>query len=96
MFDPRLEARRITGALRDLSATIVDPAPIIRTAVPFYGVKVGDLRRIARGWHRAHPGAAADEVAALADALWNARVREEMVVAALLHGFDRRVGEAEA
>lgn len=90
MLDPTLEARRITGLLRDLSSTVVDPSPIIRTALPFYGVKVGDLRKIARGWHRTHAGAAAEEVAALADALWGAGVREEMVVAALLHGHDRR------
>jgi len=90
MLDAILEARRITSALRDLSSTPVDPSPIIRTSLLFYGVKVGDLRKIARGWHRSHPGAAAQEVSALADALWSTGVREEMVVAALLHGHDRR------
>jgi 3-methyladenine DNA glycosylase AlkD len=88
MFDPTPEAGRISEALRQISSTPVDPAPIIRTSLPFYGVSVGDLRKIANGWHRHHPEAAPLEVAALADALWTTGVREEMVVAALLHGHD--------
>ncbi len=90
MLDPAHESKRISGTLRRISSTPVDPSPIIRTALPFYGVAVGDLRRIAKGWHRDHPGAAPGEVAAVADALWTTGVREEMVVAALVHGHDRR------
>ncbi|MCJ7726087.1 MAG: DNA alkylation repair protein [Acidimicrobiia bacterium] len=90
MIDPALEAERIAAALRMHSSTVVDPSPIIRTALPFYGVKVGVLRGIAKAWHREHPDASGEQVAALADALWGVGVREEMVVAALLHGHDRR------
>ena len=89
MFDPNQESKRISRSLRELSSTLVDPSPIIRTALPFYGVRVGDLRKIARGWHRDHSDASSDEVAAVADALWSTEVREEMVVAALVHGHDR-------
>ncbi|MCB2223459.1 MAG: DNA alkylation repair protein [Actinobacteria bacterium] len=90
MWDTAAEAGRISALLRGLSSTPVDPSPIIRTALPFYGVRVGDLRKVAIRWHRDHPGADPHRVAALADALWSAHVREEMVVAALLHGRDAR------
>ncbi len=78
----------MSGALRALSPAPVDPSPIITTARPFYGVSVGDLRRLARGWHREHPAAAPTEVAGVAEALWATGIREEMVVAALIHGHD--------
>ena len=90
MIDPVPHVAAISRRLRELSSTPVDPSPIIRTARPFYGVAVGDLRRIAAAWHREHPGAAPDDVAALADVLWGTAIREEMVTAALLHGHDRR------
>jgi 3-methyladenine DNA glycosylase AlkD len=92
-MDAAVEADRISARLRDLSAVRVDPAPIIRTRLPFYGVKVGDLRKTANRWHRENPGAGAAQVAAVADALWSAEVREEMVVAALIHGHDGRSRE---
>jgi len=82
------DADRISLQLRGLSSTPVDPSPIIRTALPFYGVSVGELRKIAGGWHRQHPEASPGEVAALADLLWGRSIREEMVVGALLHGHD--------
>jgi len=90
VLDASAEATRIAARLRSLSSTRVDPAPVIRTALPFYAVAVGDLRRVARGWHREHPDAGPADVAAVADALWARRVREEMVVAALVHGHDAR------
>ena len=90
MFDPVAEADGITGALRALSGATTDPAPIITTALPFYGVGLDDLKRVARSWHRDHPGAAAKDVAALGDELWSRGVREEMVVAAMLVGRDAR------
>jgi 3-methyladenine DNA glycosylase AlkD len=90
MWDPTADAAAISAMLREKSSTPVDPSPIIKTALPFYGVKLADLRRIASGWHRDHRGVAPGNVAALADALWSASIREEMVVAALLHGHDAR------
>ncbi len=89
MIDTTAEAAALTALLRGYSSTKVDPSPIIRTALPFYGVKVGDIRRTVRTWHREHPEAMPAEVADLADALWNAEVREEMVTAALLLGHSR-------
>lgn len=88
MTDLEAEARRISSRLRGLSSTLVDPSPIIRTSLPFYGVSVGELRKIAGGWHREHPDADPRAVAALADLLWSRSIREEMVVGALLHGRD--------
>ena len=90
MIDVAAEADRLTGELRALSSTAVDPAPIIRTGLPFFGVGVGDLRRLARTWHRGNPGAAPEEVAALAENLWSRAVREEMVLAVLILGRDKR------
>ena len=85
-MDPATEADRIVGALRALAAEPVDPAPIIRTRLPFYGVKVGELRKVASGWHREHPGASPAEIGAVTDALWARAVREEMVTAAFIIG----------
>jgi 3-methyladenine DNA glycosylase AlkD len=88
MVDVIAEADLITAELRSLSGETVDPSPIIVTRLPFYGVSLDHLRRVARAWHRAHAGATAAEVVALADALWERAVREEMVVAAMLLGRD--------
>lgn len=85
-MDPTSEADRIVGALRALASEPVDPAPIIRTRLPFYGVKVGDLKKVASGWHREHPGVTPVEIGALADALWMRAVREEMVTAVFTLG----------
>jgi 3-methyladenine DNA glycosylase AlkD len=90
MIDVAAEADRLTGELRALSSTVVDPTPIIGTGLPFFGVGVGDLRRLARAWHRANPGASPEEVVALAENLWSRAVREEMVLAVLVSGRDRR------
>ena len=87
-MDLAAEARRISLLLRGLSSTPVDPSPIIRTTLPFYGVSVGELRKIAGGWHREHPDIDPRLVATLADLLWSRSIREEMVVGALLHGRD--------
>jgi 3-methyladenine DNA glycosylase AlkD len=47
------------------------------TRLEVLGVRTPDLRRIARDWRRAHPGAEVAEVHRLADALWSAPSREE-------------------
>jgi 3-methyladenine DNA glycosylase AlkD len=77
------EAAAVTAALRALAPgpTVV---PIIKTELPFYGARVGDLRATAAGWLRGHRQATPARVAALADRLWHAGVREEQLVACFL------------
>jgi 3-methyladenine DNA glycosylase AlkD len=87
-IDPAREAAILSGALRRLSSNEVDPTPIITTSLPFYGVRLADLRSMAGRWHREHPGAGGREIAAVAGALWAKEIREEMVLAALIHGRD--------
>jgi 3-methyladenine DNA glycosylase AlkD len=86
-LDPGAEAAAITAALRALAPepTVV---PIIKTDRPFYGARVGDLRSLAAGWRRGHPMATPAEVAALADRLWRAGIREEQLVACFLLAGD--------
>jgi 3-methyladenine DNA glycosylase AlkD len=78
------DADLLAGRLRELSDTPIDPAPIIKTGLPFYGVGLRDMERVARGWLREHPEAGAAEVLALADELWGRAIREEMVTATYL------------
>lgn len=80
------EADRISALLRGISDTPVDPAPVIRTALPFYGVGLRDMERVAMHWLREHRDASAAEVLGLADELWCRAVREEMVTATFLVG----------
>lgn len=93
-LDITAEADRLSGALRALAPAPVDPAPVIRTALPFYGADLGGMEVLARAWHREHPGAPVGEVLALADALWARAIREEMVLAAML--VERRPAAREA
>ena len=62
--------------------------PVIKTARPFYGARVGDLRGTAGRWLRGHRDASPAEVAELADRLWNAGIREEQLVACFLLAGD--------
>jgi hypothetical protein len=82
-LDPRAEAAAISAALRELAPepTVV---AMIKTSRPFYGARVGDLRALAAGWRRGHRQATPAEVAALADRLWHAGIREEQLVACFL------------
>jgi hypothetical protein len=86
-LDVAAEAGAITAALRALAPepTVV---PIIKTSRPFYGARVGDLRRTAAGWLRGHRQAGPAPVAELADRLWNAGIREEQLVACFLLAGD--------
>lgn len=93
-FDADAEADALMAALRRLAPERVDPAPIIRTALPFYGAPLGGMEALAKAWHSAHPGATPARVLAVADALWARAVREEMVLAAMLAGRRRDVREA--
>jgi 3-methyladenine DNA glycosylase AlkD len=87
-LDVAAEAAAVTASLRELApeATVV---PVIRTSRPFYGARVGDLRRAAAGWRRGHPGASPAQVAELAERLWQAGIREEQLVACFLLAGDR-------
>jgi 3-methyladenine DNA glycosylase AlkD len=87
-LDVAAEAAALTAALRALAPepTVV---PIIKTSRPFYGAKVGDLRRTAKDWRLAHRDASPAQVAALADRLWHAGIREEQLVACFLLGGHR-------
>jgi 3-methyladenine DNA glycosylase AlkD len=87
-LDVAAEAAAITAALRAL-APEPTTVPVIRTSRPFCGARVGDLRATAAGWRRAHPRAAPAEVAALAERLWQAGIREEQLVACFLLAGDR-------
>ena len=86
-LDVAAEAAALTAALRALAPepTVV---PIIKTSRPFYGAKVGDLRRTAKAW-LAHRDASPAQAAALADRLWHAGIREEQLVACFLLGGHR-------
>ena len=86
-WDVAAEAEEITATLRALAPepTVV---PIIRTSRPFYGARVGDLRRVAAGWRRGHGRAGPGQVAELADRLWHAGIREEQLVACFLLAGD--------
>ena len=87
-WDAAAEADAITGTLRAL-ASEPTAVPMIRTSRPFYGARVGDLRRTAAGWRRGHRQASPAQVAELADRLWHAGVREEQLVACFLLAGDR-------
>jgi 3-methyladenine DNA glycosylase AlkD len=87
-FDAEREAAGLSGALRTLAPDPVDPAPIIRTALPFYGAGLQDMKRLAATWAREHPEAGPAEVLTLVDVLWQTWIREEMVTATML--LDRR------
>jgi len=86
-WDVAAEAEEITATLRAL-APEPTVAPIIRTSRPFYGARVGDLRRVAAGWRRGHDRAGPGQVAELADRLWHAGIREEQLVACFLLAGD--------
>jgi 3-methyladenine DNA glycosylase AlkD len=54
------------------------------TAFKVYGVRVPNLRKIARAWYRAHPEITLENLTALADTLWGGQSREERSLAVLL------------
>jgi 3-methyladenine DNA glycosylase AlkD len=86
-LDVAAEAATITAALRALAPEPTS-VPVIKTARPFHGARVGDLRRTAAGWRRGHGAATPAQVAELADRLWNAGIREEQLVACFLLAGD--------
>jgi 3-methyladenine DNA glycosylase AlkD len=94
--DATAEADRLSAELRRLAPEPVDPSPIIKTELPFYGASLGDMERLAKVWNREHRDATVGEVVALGDGLWGRRIREEMVLAAMLVGRRRDVRNAVA
>jgi 3-methyladenine DNA glycosylase AlkD len=87
-LDVAAEADAITATLRALAPEPV-VVPIIKTSRPFYGARVGELRRTAAGWQRGHRQAGPAQVAELADRLWHTGIREEQLVACFLLAGDR-------
>jgi 3-methyladenine DNA glycosylase AlkD len=87
-LDLAAEAAAISASLRALAPELTS-VPVIKTSRPFYGARVGDLRRTAAGWRREHRHATPAQVAELADRLWNAGIREEQLVACFLLAGDR-------
>jgi 3-methyladenine DNA glycosylase AlkD len=87
-IDVAAEAAAITADLRALAPDLTS-VPVIRTSRPFYGARVGDLRATAGRWRRGHRDAAAAQVAALADRLWQTGIREEQLVGCFLLAGDR-------
>ena len=62
------------------------------TALKVYGVRVPNLRRIARDWYRGHKQISDQELLALMEALWTGESREERAIAVyLLEQFKRRI-----
>lgn len=94
MTRARAEARELSRTLRGLSPERVDPGPIITTGLPFYGAKVGDIRKLARRWVREHAKATPEEMIALCDELWRTTVREEVLLACMILERDGEAREA--
>ncbi len=81
----KADGDRITAELRRISDIPLDPVPAaVFTELPFYGVGLRDLERVAKRWLREHSDATPREVLALADELWLRAIREEMVTATFL------------
>ena len=57
---------------------------VVPSALPAHLVRLGDLRRIATSWSRAHKGASAEDLIEIADALWATGWREEGILAMMV------------
>ncbi len=57
---------------------------VVPSVLPAHLVRLGDLRRIATSWSRAHKGASAGDLIELADLLWATGWREEGIVAMIV------------
>lgn len=56
----------------------------VPTSLKVYGVRVPQLRQIARDWQRAHKGMTCEDLMALVEALWGGESREERMLALYL------------
>lgn len=66
----------------------------VPTGLKVYGVRVPQLREIARGWQRAHRAVAREDLMALVERLWDGESREEKMLASyLLQGYKRWISD---
>lgn len=93
-----ISAESEAGALLDQIKQHADPEHRegLGTSAPtelwVYGVRVPDLRKIARAWRRAHQEIAQENLVAVLNALWNGQSREERkLVIYLLLDYERRI-----
>jgi 3-methyladenine DNA glycosylase AlkD len=62
----------------------------VPTGLKIYGVRVPDLREIARTWQRAHKDVARGDLMAVLDVLWEGQSREERLLVIYLLGRYKR------
>jgi 3-methyladenine DNA glycosylase AlkD len=83
MVDPYAEITSFRNAFEAKA----DPAyregnrSVVQGGLSMFGVRVPDLRRIAREWMRAHKGISWDELVPLVEALWDGDSHEERIMA---------------
>ena len=82
MMDIEIERQQLLEQIRqqadpEYQATVRRTVP---TGLKVYGLRVPQLRDIARDWGRAHQQIARDDLVALVDSLWNGESREERML----------------
>jgi len=63
---------------------------VVPTGLKVYGLRVPQLRDIARAWQRAHKKITCEDLMALMEALWDGRSREERLLVIYLLGHYKR------
>jgi len=86
MMDIEIERQQLLEQIRqqadpEYQATVRRTVP---TGLKVYGLRVPQLRDIARDWGRAHQQIAHDDLVTLVDSLWNGESREERMLFTLL------------
>ena len=82
-MDAQAEKRHLLNQINEYA----DPeyAQVISRTIPsgleVYGLRVFELREIVRAWRRAHKDVVAEDLLALAEALWEGASREERMLA---------------
>ena len=93
-MDTEAERQQLLEQIRqyadpEYQATVGRTVP---TGLKVYGLRVPQLRDIARAWGRAHQQVARDDLVALVDPLWNGESREErMLLSYLLEHYKHLV-----
>jgi 3-methyladenine DNA glycosylase AlkD len=85
-IDVGREVANIRAELEDRAdeAYAVSMRRLVPSSLPAHAVRVPELRSISRAWLRANSDVPADEMLALAEALWSTGWREERLVAVAL------------